>query len=157
MASCISVAGGSGRFTSVGFAVGTVYRRARDWFDWMLPEAWNVEHNNLHHYRLSESGDPDLVERNLELMRDIKLPRPLKYVAVAFLAAMWKWYYYAPNTYKQLKISQMRKEGKVVSEADAHEAFVLPLALFTAEELELLVCGNPTLDFEALEKVTLGP
>ena len=46
--------GGSGRFTTYGFAVGSVYRRARDWFDWMLPEAWNVEHNNLHHYRLSE-------------------------------------------------------------------------------------------------------
>jgi len=28
------------------------------------------------------------------------------------------------------------------------------IELFTAEELELLVCGNPTLDFEALEKVT---
>merc|ERR1719284_541995 len=65
-------AGGSGRFTSVGFAVGNVYRRARDWFDWMLPEAWNVEHNNLHHYRLGESGDPDLVERNLEVM--LKFP-----------------------------------------------------------------------------------
>ena len=77
----------------------------------MLPEAWNVEHNNLHHYRLGESGDPDLVERNLELMRDIQLPRPLKYVGVAFLAAMWKWYYYAPNTYKQLKIAQLRKAG----------------------------------------------
>merc|ERR1712060_276944 len=94
-----------------GFAVGSVYRRARDWFDWMLPEAWNVEHNNLHHFRLSESGDPDLVERNLELMRSIQLPRWLKYVGVAGLAAMWKWYYYAPNTYKQLKISQLRKEG----------------------------------------------
>ena len=28
------------------------------------------------------------------------------------------------------------------------------IELFSAEELELLVCGNPTLDFEALEKVT---
>ena len=83
--------GGSGRFTSAGFAVGSAWRRARDWLDWMLPEAWNVEHNNLHHYRLSESGDPDLVERNLELMREFPAPRPIKYVAVAFLAAMWKW------------------------------------------------------------------
>ena len=33
----------------------------------MLPEAWNVEHNNLHHYRTGEPGDPDLVERNLEV------------------------------------------------------------------------------------------
>ena len=126
--------GGTGRYTTYGFAVGSVYRRARDWFDWMLPEAWNVEHNNLHHYRLSESGDPDLVERNLEMLRDIRLPRPLKYVAVAFLAAMWKWYYYAPNTYKQLKISQMRKEGKIVDEDEAHEAFVLPIALLNPKE-----------------------
>lgn len=52
----------------------------------MLPEAWNVEHNNLHHYRLGESGDPDLVERNLELMRDIQLPRPLKYACRTLIA-----------------------------------------------------------------------
>jgi len=126
--------GGTGRFTTYGFAVGSVFRRCRDWFDWMLPEAWNVEHNNLHHYRLSENGDPDLVERNLELMREIRLPRPLKYVAVAFLAAMWKWYYYAPNTYKQLKIAQMRKEGVAVSEEDAHAPFTLPVALMDPAE-----------------------
>ena len=30
--------GGTGRFTSTGFALGSVWRRARDWFDWMLPE-----------------------------------------------------------------------------------------------------------------------
>merc|ERR1719440_760916 len=126
--------GGSGRFTTYGFAVGSVFRRVRDWFDWMLPEAWNIEHNNLHHYRLSENGDPDLVERNLELMREIPLPRWLKYISVGFLAAMWKWYYYAPNTYKQLKISQMRKEGITVAEKDAHEPFTLPVALFDRKE-----------------------
>ena len=130
-----------------------------------------MEHNNLHHYRLSESGDPDLVERNLEIMREFPLPCWAKYIGVAALAAMWKcklerpckrasrqreWreheeavtsfssrqssthtchhqlttvvlsacvgYYYAPNTYKQLKISQMRKAGKFVSEEDAHQA-----------------------------------
>jgi len=126
--------GGSGRFTTYGFAVGSVWRRARDWLDWMLPEAWNVEHNNLHHFRLSESGDPDLVERNLELMRSIQLPRWLKYVGVAGLAAMWKWYYYAPNTYKQLKISQLRKEGVRFSQEEAHAPFTLPVALLNSEE-----------------------
>ena len=126
--------GGTGRYTTYGFAVGSVYRRARDWFDWMLPEAWNVEHNNLHHYRLGEIGDPDLVERNLELMRDIKLPMWLKYVGVGGLAAMWKWYYYAPNTYKQLKIAQMRKEGLIVTEEEAHEPLTLPVALFDPKE-----------------------
>jgi hypothetical protein len=64
----------------------------------MLPEAWNVEHNNLHHFRLGEEGDPDLVERNLEFLRVLELPRALKYAAVAGLGAIWKWYYYAPNT-----------------------------------------------------------
>ena len=63
---------GTGRFTSGGFAVGSLKTRVRDWFDWMLPEAWNVEHNNLHHYRTGEPGDPDLVERNLE----VRHPRP---------------------------------------------------------------------------------
>ena len=63
---------GTGRFTSHGFAVGGLKARVRDWFDWMLPEAWNVEHNNLHHYRTGEPGDPDLVERNLE----VRHPRP---------------------------------------------------------------------------------
>jgi len=111
-----------------------VWRRARDWFDWMLPEAWNVEHNHLHHYRLGEAGDPDLVERNLELMRDIKLHMWLKYIGVGGLAAMWKWYYYAPNTYKQLKIQQMRKDGIVVSDEEAHAPFTLPVALLDVAE-----------------------
>ena len=53
-------------FSSRGFASGSLYKRATQWFDWMLPEAWNIEHNNLHHYRLGEKYDPDLVERNCE-------------------------------------------------------------------------------------------
>ena len=143
---------GTGRVHAAGFAVGSVYRRVRDWFDWMLPEAWNVEHNNLHHYRLSESGDPDLVERNLELLRTIPLPRAVKYVGVAFLAAMWKWYYYAPNTYKQLKILQMRKNGIKVSEQDAHEPFTLPVALLDSKEGKKYNTGP--LDFM---KSVMGP
>ena len=102
---------GSGRFTSVGFAIGSIRRRAMDWMDWMLPEAWTVEHNNLHHFRTGEPGDPDLVERNLETLRVIPAPMPLKYVFVALVAAMWKWYYYAPNTYKQLKMHEMKRAG----------------------------------------------
>lgn len=45
----------SGRYSSRGFALGSVWRRLQDWFDWMLPDAWSVEHNQLHHYRLSEA------------------------------------------------------------------------------------------------------
>merc|ERR1719195_2052812 len=84
----------SGRYNSRGFAVGNLGQRIVDWFDWMLPEAWNVEHNQLHHYRLGEDSDPDLVERNIEswggLNKDL----------MTFLSLfVWKWYYYAPNTY----------------------------------------------------------
>mmetsp|Transcript_14508 Transcript_14508/g.29398 ORF Transcript_14508/g.29398 Transcript_14508/m.29398 type:complete len:244 (-) Transcript_14508:220-951(-) len=28
----------------------------------------------------------------------------------------WKWFYYAPNTYKELKLARMRKEGKHIPE-----------------------------------------
>lgn len=37
------------RFHRSNFAKGAV-RRALDWCDWMLPEAWDVEHNYMHHY-----------------------------------------------------------------------------------------------------------
>jgi fatty acid desaturase len=118
---------GSGRFTSMGFALGSVRRRAMDWLDWMLPEAWNVEHNNLHHFRTGEPGDPDLVERNLQTLRDIPMvPRPVKYAFVALIACMWKWYYYAPNTYKQLKMHELRRSGKGVPESvDIHAPFAI--------------------------------
>ena len=43
-----------GKINRFKFAVGSVYRRARDWLDWMLVEAWNMEHNQLHHYHLGE-------------------------------------------------------------------------------------------------------
>ena len=42
------------RWNRFKFAVGSFWNRLCDWFDWMMPEAWNVEHNNRHHYCLSE-------------------------------------------------------------------------------------------------------
>jgi len=139
--------GGTGRFTTYGFAVGSVFRRCRDWLDWMLPEAWNVEHNNLHHYRLSEYGDPDLVERNMEMLRDIALPRWLKYIVVGAMAAMWKWFYYAPNTYKELKVAQLRKEGKPVPEEEAHQPFTLPAALGLSDPGKAAMFDTGPIDF----------
>lgn len=123
------------RFNSRVFAVGSPLARVRDWFDWMLPEAWNVEHNNLHHYRLGEIEDPDLVERNLEMLRGFPVPNFAKRGAVAFLAGVWKWYYYAPNTYKQLKIAEARKAGTPLGdEVDEHAVLVLP-SLLSAEDM----------------------
>ena len=64
----------TGRFHRRFFALGA-QRRMIDWLDWMQPEAWDVEHNNLHHYQLGEDSDPDLVERNLENI--IRWQKPL--------------------------------------------------------------------------------
>ena len=104
----------SGAFHSRSFAVGSLRKRATQWFDWMLPEAWSVEHNNLHHYRLGEEGDPDNVQRNLAFVRTMTAPKAVKYAGVAFLMTSWKWFYYAPNTYKELVIARMRRRGEAL-------------------------------------------
>lgn len=49
-------------------------------------QAWDVEHNNLHHYKLGETnGDPDLVERNADAMiRSAPTPTFFKYMQVLY-------------------------------------------------------------------------
>jgi len=81
-----------------------------------MPEAWNVEHNNRHHYCLSELEDPDLVENNLVDLREAPIPNVLKLLALPFIVTTWKWYYYSPNTYKELKLARWRKAGKKIPE-----------------------------------------
>uniref|UniRef100_A0A7S2V6J1 Fatty acid desaturase domain-containing protein n=1 Tax=Fibrocapsa japonica TaxID=94617 RepID=A0A7S2V6J1_9STRA len=98
----------AGKYNSRGFALRTIQRRISDWCDWMYPEAWNVEHNRLHHYHLGEPKDPDLVERNLDFLRQRKSPMFMKYALVAGLIPVWKWFYYAPNTFKELQIQERR-------------------------------------------------
>lgn len=82
--------------TSEGFAQGL--RRLIDWPEWIDPAAWELEHNRLHHAHTGETLDPDLVEDNTRAIRDSKLPRALKKIAVGFFMATWKLSYYAPNT-----------------------------------------------------------
>ena len=48
----------TGRFHRRTFAKG-VARRISDWMDWMMPEAWDVEHNHLHHYQVRTTPSPD--------------------------------------------------------------------------------------------------
>lgn len=97
------------RFKSRRFALGLV-NRVVDWLDWMQPEAWNVEHNRLHHYNLNEVKDPDLVQRNLDFIRDNdRLPMFARYAAVLSFLPIWKWFYYSPNTYKELRINELLK------------------------------------------------
>lgn len=98
------------RYTSARFAVG--WRRFADWFDWMLPEAWNHEHNVLHHSYTGEGGDPDLVEQIVSDSAMTRGPMWRRYVFVAFFATTWKWSYYAPNTFRTLHNVQRRKGGE---------------------------------------------
>lgn len=84
------------RLKSNKFAKGT--RRFLDWFDWILPSDWVYEHNVLHHYHLGETNDPDLVEENLEWLRNKKYPDLVKWGIVFLLACTWKFTYYNSNT-----------------------------------------------------------
>jgi fatty acid desaturase len=104
----------SGDYNSRGFALGSVMQRGKDWLDWILPEAWNLEHNRLHHYRLNEDGgDPDLVQSNAEWVRQMNIPTWIKQVVlVPAIAASWKFVYYAPNTYKELKTREWIASGQ---------------------------------------------
>ena len=97
------------RYTSSVFAQG--WRRFVDWFDWILPEAWNYEHNVLHHYHTGEVADPDLVEHNIADSWMSEQPRWVRYLIVVFFAATWKISYYAPNTAMQVENAQRQKRG----------------------------------------------
>jgi len=138
-----------GRWNRFKFAVGSLWRRFNDWFDWMMPEAWNVEHNNRHHYNLSEVDDPDLVEENLCDLRDMNIPTVLKYAAMPFIMSTWKWFYYAPNTYKELKLAKMRREGKAIPDG------VNPAAAVTVKSL--LLSGTPFYSMWEFLSVVVGP
>lgn len=140
----------SKRFSRFRFGLGGLWRRFNDWFDWMMPEAWNVEHNNRHHYHLSEKDDPDLVEENLSELRGMNVPMWAKYMAIPIIMGTWKWFYYAPNTYKELKLAQWRREGKEIPKGvNPHDAITLKglfsgtstTAFYSITELFLVVLG----------------
>lgn len=86
------------------------WRRVIDWFDWLVPAAWKHEHNVLHHYRLNEGRDPDLVEDNLRWLRESGWPMPLRYAVVLLFATTWKWMYYAPNTLAELHRADVERD-----------------------------------------------
>lgn len=138
-----------GRWNRFKFALGSLWRRVCDWLDWMMPEAWNVEHNNRHHYSLSEVDDPDLVENNLATLREMRLPLIVKYVAVAFFMCTWKWFYYAPNTYKELKLAKLRRDGqKLPKGVNPEDAVTVKSILF---------CENPFYSAWEFLSIVIGP
>ncbi|BDX07909.1 fatty acid desaturase family protein [Planctobacterium marinum] len=89
------------RFHSKHYAQG--WRRYIDWFDWIKPEAWNYEHNYLHHSFTGELKDPDLVEENLDWLASSSVPWPLKIVVLLFFALTWKITYYSARTLSYLR------------------------------------------------------
>lgn len=101
-------------FKKSGYARGK--RRYLDWLDWIKPEAWEYEHNIMHHYHLGEDDDPDNVERNMQWLIQSNTPMWLRRVFVYIFAATWKFTYYAPNTLRILtnKERRKRKEPEIV-------------------------------------------
>lgn len=98
------------RYTRKGFAKG--WRRWIDWMDWIQPDAWDREHNKMHHYNLGEDSDPDNIEINMEWLRNSSLPMWLRYAIVIVFAGIWKPAYYAPNTIKMLGNDQRRRRNE---------------------------------------------
>jgi len=138
------------RWNRFKFAINGFWNRLCDWFDWMMPEAWNVEHNSRHHYCLSELDDPDLVENNLSDMRDMPVPTFVKYLALPLLVTTWKWFYYAPNTYKELKLAKWRKDGKKIPEGvDPTDAVTVRSLLFQG--------GTPFYSIWEFFSIVIGP
>jgi len=116
------------QYTKAGYARGT--NRYFHWLDWIKPEAWEYEHNIMHHYHLGEDDDPDNVERNMQWLIQSKTPMFLRRIFVYIFAMTWKFTYYAPNTLRILENKERRK--KKLPETD--EYYVSP---FTKNGREL--------------------
>ena len=96
------------QYTKAGYARGR--NRYFHWLDWIKPEAWEYEHNIMHHYHLGEDDDPDNVERNMQWLIQSNTPMWLRRVFVYLFAATWKFTYYAPNTLRILENKERRKK-----------------------------------------------
>ncbi|APR83319.1 Fatty acid desaturase [Minicystis rosea] len=120
------------RLTSRGFAQGA--RRFVDWLDWILPEAWHHEHDVLHHYHTGELEDPDLVEENMRMVRELDAPLAVKYGIAAFYAFTWKLTYYAPSTFQMLVAQRRRRAG--LPKEEGEQRYVAAFNPLTAEGRE---------------------
>ncbi len=117
------VPGATKKYTSRSFAKGK--RRFLDWIDWIDPQAWELEHNVLHHFHLGEDQDPDLLEEVARKNCSNPLFSRFKLMTLFNTACMWKYSFYAPSTLKQLHRCQkkMTPKGQIVSPKDFLEAF----------------------------------
>lgn len=123
------------RYTSKRFARG--WRRLVDWLDWIVPDAWDYEHNVFHHYYTGEVTDPDLVERNVDFFRAWRLAAPLKAIVILFFMCTWKLVYYAPNTIWILQ--QVRSRGQRAKASQGKLRSVVPDDHRPVKALQLLL------------------
>lgn len=89
------------------------------------------------------------MEQNLAGLRSRDWPVALKYVQVILAASVWKWYYYAPNTYKELKLAKWRREGKKIPESVLPE---MPIVIDS-----ILLGKNPFYSATEFFAIVLGP
>ncbi len=110
------------KYKKKGYARGS--RRYIDWLDWIKPDAWEYEHNIMHHYHLGEDDDPDNVEKNLQWLINSPAPVWMKKVVVYAFAAVWKPVYYAPNTMRILD----NKERRINKQPETQDYHYLPFS-----------------------------
>lgn len=79
------------------------WRRYWDWCDWILPEGWQHEHNQLHHVNTGGPKDPDIIEANLDFLRQSDFSRGRKLLIAILIMCTWRISYYAPSTLLQLR------------------------------------------------------
>ena len=118
------------KYTKKGYARG--FNRYIHWLDWITPEAWEFEHNVMHHYHLGEDDDPDNVERNMQWLITSKTPMWARYLFVIVFAGTWKFTYYAPNTLRILENKRRKDKDEELPDIIDYE-----LSPFTKNGLEL--------------------
>ena len=72
-----------------------IRRWTTDWIDCIIPDAWMKNHNVLHHYRLNEIDDPDVLEDSAKFTENfpIYFRVPLVLLGITF----WKFMYFVPS------------------------------------------------------------
>jgi len=74
----------------------------------------------------------------------------MKWLVLPVLVCTWKWFYYAPNTYKELKLAKWRKAGKKIPDD------VIPSDAVTVRTL-LFSGGTPFYSFWEFFSIVIGP
>ena len=136
------IEGAPKRFRASHFGRG--WRRLMDWNEWMLPAAFQHEHN-VHHVYTGAHEDPDVVEANVEFIRTSKKPRWIKYLMTLVIGLTWRFSYYAPGTFIQLR---RRQQGLRPTRYEFKNLFIFAHLLnpFSAEGIRFWgLCILPTL------------